>query len=450
VTVAPASPRPPAWFIVATAVLATLLLLMAVTETSLLGHYLIDQGEFVAVVGLGFVTVAGGFLARQQRLRVSLPFVLPWLLYPVVTQGDQVIDNLSINWMRLLTHILLALIFAAPVLVLAFGARAWAATTSGGRLFTSRLLSWVPGLRQMADGQSRSGVAAFATMLLAIEFVAAHITLGLLMMGVLVVMTGIALWYGGRPERPTSPAAIGATAAVNERRLFGWLLVGVVVSGGLYVGYKNRPGAYQGSPSYLLDPSQQAAGYDLNAVPVDGGAATAGGMDVAGIQAELSLQTAALDRLVDGYYIAERNYTFDFHNHLFLRAWPVLPEYRRVALEAIAEARQMAGRAEVSPSAGAGPLASWLAEVRAYVAFNFARASVLERLTAEFERTQAGLQHAAHIYEGEGKLVGLGLRAIEDKHRATLTNPQMAPIVADYLRAAAAIHARYADRIVGF
>ena len=37
------------------------------------------------------------------------------------------------------------------------------------------------------------------------------------------------------------------------------LSAGIVASLGLYVGYKNRPGAYQGSPSYYMDPAQQDA-----------------------------------------------------------------------------------------------------------------------------------------------------------------------------------------------
>jgi hypothetical protein len=443
------APRAPAWFVVSTAVLAAILLLMAVTETSLLGHYLIDQGEFVAVIGLGFVAIAAVVLYRGGRLRASLPFVLPWLLYPVVTQGDQVIDNLSIGWMRLLTHLLLALIFAAPVLVLAFGARALATTTGGRAAFASPALAWIPGLRLMAEGRLREGVAMLAALLFSVEFLAAHMTLGLLMIALLIVMTGITLSWGARPEAPVSHARpLG-----SERRALVFVLVGVVVSGGLYLGYKNRPGAYQGSPSYLLDPSQQAAGYALEAVVVPTGeAAPLDAATVTAVRAELALHAKALDRLVDGYYIAERNYTFDFHNELFLRRWPVLTDYRRVALGVIAEAREIAHQANaVAVTLPAShPVGAWMAEVRAFVRFNFDRAAVLERLTGEFEQTKAGLQHAAHIYEGEGKLVGLGLAAIDDKHRRLLEAPSAAPVLAEFVAASRAIYGRYADRIVGF
>lgn len=442
--------RPPAWFMLATAALAVALLLMAVTETSLLGHYLIDQGEFIAVIGLGFVAVAGVVLYRGGRLHASMPFVLPWLVYPVVTQGDQVIDNLTINWMRLLTHILLALIFAAPALVVAFSAKQMAASARGRALFSSAALGWIPGLRPLADGRTRLGVGLLAAFLFAVEFLAAHLTLGLIMIVTLVVMTAIALAYASRPE--AAPSA-NRTRADHERRAAVLLAIGLVVSAGLYVGYKNRPGAYQGSPSYLLDPSQQAAGYEIDAIVVPAEAPAPMDADAAAaLTAQLATYGRALEQLVDGYYVAERNYTYDFHNALFVRSWPVLPDYRQVALKHIADARVTAAEADAMPAARRDDdaLQAWADEVRAYVAFNFARAAVLERLTGEFERTQAGLQHAAHIYEGEGKLVGLGLRAIEDKHAHVLQSPVAAPIVASFLARSRAVYERYANRIVGF
>lgn len=442
--------RPPAWFMLATAALAVVLLLMAVTETSLLGHYLIDQGEFIALIGLGFVAVAGVVLYRSGRLHASMPFVLPWLVYPVVTQGDQVIDNLTINWMRLLTHILLALIFAAPALVVAFSAKQVAASPGGRKAFLSPVLGWIPGLRPLAEGRTREGVGLLAAFLFAVEFLAAHLTLGLIMIVTLVVMTGIALVYASRPE--AAPSA-GQARTDYERRAAVLLAVGLVVSAGLYVGYKNRPGAYQGSPSYLLDPAQQAAGYDIDATVVPAGApAPLDETSAAALTAQLSTYGRALEQLVDGYYVAERNYTYDFHNALFVRSWPVLPNYRQVALNKIAEARATAAQADAMlvTRRDGDALQAWVDEVRAYVAFNFARATVLERLTGEFERTQAGLQHAAHIYEGEGKLVGLGLRAIEDKHAPLLQAPVATPVVAPFLAQSRAVYERYANRIVGF
>jgi hypothetical protein len=107
--------RPPVWLVVATAAMAAVLLAMSVTETSLKGQYLIDQGEYLSLVGLAFILIAGLYLHRRGRLAASLPLVFPWLLYPVITQGDQIIDNLSITWMRIVVHVLLALIFAMPV-----------------------------------------------------------------------------------------------------------------------------------------------------------------------------------------------------------------------------------------------------------------------------------------------------------------------------------------------
>jgi hypothetical protein len=43
--------------------------------------------------------------------------------------------------------------------------------------------------------------------------------------------------------------------------------------------------------------------------------------------------------VVDGYYILDRNYTWNFHNELLLRRTPLLPGYRSAGLRKIAEAR---------------------------------------------------------------------------------------------------------------
>ena len=98
--------RPPAWLFIATGLLALMCLVMAVAETNLWMHYLIDGGEFVSLMGLAFIAVAGVYLYRRNHLLVSLPLVFPWLLFPVITQGDQIIDNLSINPMRIICHVL--------------------------------------------------------------------------------------------------------------------------------------------------------------------------------------------------------------------------------------------------------------------------------------------------------------------------------------------------------
>lgn len=442
--------RPPIWLMVATGALALALLLMAVTETSMVGHYLIDQGEYLSVLGLVFIAGAGVVLHRTGRLHVSLPFVLPWLLYPVVTQGDQVIDNLSINWMRLLTHILLAFIFGTPVAVVALGLRHVSSRPGVQAVLRAAPWSWVPGLRLMAEGRHREGVAMVAALLIGVEMFVAHVALGRLMMGTLLVMLVAVLVYGSTP----APAFDSQRQARNrERRALVFLVIGLVVSVGLYAGYKNRPGAYQGSPSYLLDPSQQAAGYNFAAIPAATGALdTLPPGDAAVVTELLTTYATSLEQLVSGYYIVDRNYTWHFHNELFMRSWPVLHEYRAVALARIAEARATAGRADalvVSLPAGS-PLAALMDDVRAYVAFNFHRADVLERLTAGFEQTRAGLQHAAHIYEGEGKLVGLGLDELLRKHAAVLSSDAVAAVTGPFEDISRRVHALYANRIVGF
>src|ERR1041384_8125164 len=115
--------RAPAWLMLATGALALAVLAMALAETNLWMHYLIDAGESISLAGLAVILVAGVFLFRARRLAVSMPLTLPWLLFPVITQGDQLIDNLSINWMRFIVHVLLAAIFGIPVAVLVTAAR---------------------------------------------------------------------------------------------------------------------------------------------------------------------------------------------------------------------------------------------------------------------------------------------------------------------------------------
>src|SRR5262249_13930858 len=110
--VAVTSRRPPAWLLVATGILALTILGLSVAETSYSAHWLIDQGDYVSIIGLVFIACAGMVLYRQRRLFASLPLIFPWLLYPVITQGDQLIDNMSINTMRVVCDVLLAAIFA--------------------------------------------------------------------------------------------------------------------------------------------------------------------------------------------------------------------------------------------------------------------------------------------------------------------------------------------------
>ena len=96
------------------------------------------------------------------------------------------------------------------------------------------------------------------------------------------------------------------------------------------------------------------------------------------------------------------------------------------------------------------PLAALLADVRGFVAFNFERAATLEQMSGVFQTTKAGLQHATHIYEGEGKYLGVHLAALLDKHRAVLALPAAQPMVATFVSASRAIEQKYANRIVGF
>jgi len=160
--------------------------------------------------------------------------------------------------------------------------------------------------------------------------------------------------------------------------------------------------------------------------------------------------------LLDGYYVLDRNYNYHFHNELFLQSTPLLPDYRRAGVGKIEDANRLRGEADAAASAVltslpiADPLAALLQDVKGYAAFSFDRAATLERMSAQFETTKAGLQHATHIYEGEGKYLGVQLAALLDKHRVVLTAPAAAPVVSDFAAKCRAIHEKYANRIVGF
>lgn len=445
------SAKPPAWLFVATGLLTVMCLVMAVAETNLWMHYLIDGGEFISLVGLAFIGVAGYCLYRRNLLLVSLPLVFPWLLFPLITQGDQIIDHLSINPMRVITHVLLAAIFGTPVAVLVLAARyALASERVDPR---SPLLGLLPGLRPLADGRTREGTALLAAALLVLEMWVAVRYLGTLMIVTLIIMVLAMLWYGSAPALDAD--SLTRRRRRSERFALALVLGGVAMSLALYLGFKNRPGAYQGSPSYYMDPSQQGMGFDLSRVPVPPGAPRPPTQPEL-IRQALTAYGQTLERLLAGYHILDRNYTYDFHNELFLRQTPVVPNYRAVALQRIDEARALrAGADAMAASARAtlsddDPLAAALDDVGSYVAFNFDRAAVLERMTAEFERTRAGLQHAAHVYEGEGKVLGLQLSAVLNKHQAVLSSPAVAPAANEFVSISNAIHAAYASRIVGF
>jgi hypothetical protein len=435
-------PRAPGWLMAATGALALAVLAMALAETNLWMHYLIDAGESISLGGLGFILVAGFFLFRAGRLAVSLPLTLPWLLFPVITQGDQLIDNLSINWMRFIVHVLLAAIFGIPVAVFVTAARYIARTPR----------AWyavIPGFPPLAAGRTREGGAIVAVWLMAIETWVADRFLGELMVITLVAMIWVTLAWGFASRRE------GKTAPRSERRALALLVIGVAVSLGLFVGYKNRPGAYQGSPSYFMDPAQKSAGFQLGAIPVPTGAVRAPA-DPGAVRDALTGYGQAFERLLAGYYILDRNYNYDFHNRLFLRSTPLLADYRQAGLAKVREAEAIRAQADAAAARARAslpaddPLAALLDDVHAYAAFTFGRAPVLERMSAGFVQTEAGYQHATHIYEGEGKMLGVRLKEILDKHHAVLAAPAAAPVTAEFDRLSEGVYKKYADRIVGF
>src|ERR1044071_7151716 len=100
--------RAPWWLTVATGALALAVLAMALAETNLWMHYLIDAGASISLAGLAFILVAGIVLFRANRLAASLPLTLPWLLFPVITQGGQLIDKPPTNSIRFIVPLLLA------------------------------------------------------------------------------------------------------------------------------------------------------------------------------------------------------------------------------------------------------------------------------------------------------------------------------------------------------
>jgi hypothetical protein len=451
----PVSPRPPAWLIWSTAALTLACLGMAVTETSQWGHYLIDKGEFISVFGLGFILIGGIALYRQGRLRVSLPFTLPWLLYPVITQGDQIIDNLSITSMQIICQILLTLIFWVPIAVLVLAAKFGLQPRPGQPVPPIKTRGWtalIPGLRWIELGRVREGSAAMSLALLALEVWVAYRLLGTYMVATLIALMLIVLWrmVHGRDGARTGFAKSEGAALVM-------LLIGIALSFGLYVGYKNRPGAYQGSPSYLYDPTQANAGYTIGAIKIPATVTAVPDRESAADAARLLGGYAdALQELANGYYILDRNYTHYFHNVLFARNWPILPNFRAVALGKIADARVHAAAAGAASArvhaelVNAPGLVALIDETEAFLKFNFERAAQLETMSAKFSETNDGLQHAAHLYEGEGKLLGMQLGDILKKHDAVLSAPALDPALARFKTVTHAIFDAYKDRVVGF
>ena len=420
-TAPPAAQRPPLWLVIATAAMAIVLLAMSVGETSLQGQYLIDQGEYLSLLGLAFILCAGLYLHQRGRLVASLPLVFPWLLYPVITQGDQIIDNLSITWMRVIVHVLLAAIFAMPVAVIVYAAK------------------WLIKL-------SPRGARHLTIALLAAELVLAQLFLGLLMIGTLIVMIAAVWFFGGRNR-----AADQRTVARRRSIALALLIFGVIGSTALYLGFKNRPGAYQGSPSFYMDPSQSGGGFVAR---VNSPTGPVRRHDDSTMLSAFSAYAGSLEKLLAGYYVLDRNYNYHFHNELFLRSTPLVPDYRAVGLKVIDEGRSARIEGDNAFAAimidASNPLDAFLVEVRDYVDYSFDRAATLERLSAEFEKTKAGLQHATHVYEGEGKYLGVQLQQVIDRHEAVLADHAGRSVAGDFVTRARAITAKYADRIVGF
>lgn len=444
----------PVWLVLATAAMALLILLLAVAETSVTVAWLVDtRGEVISLAGVAFILVAGLVVRRQGRLSASLPLVLPWLLYPIVTQGDQIIDNLSIEWMRTIVTVLLVAIFVAPVAVVALSARAWFDRADGRARHAGSILGLVPGLRQLAEGRRRLGSALLVAALLAVEIPLALLYVGALLIYCLTAIIVGTLAWASQPEPEVRDAAVEHARA--ERFAFIVLLAGVVISAGTFIGYRNAPGAYQGSPSFFMDPSQQDKNYPLDRVAVPA-ADPATPADPAALEAALTDGVKAFNDLAASYNVLGRNYTWDFHNELFLRHDVLLRDYREVgvggardAAEAWTRVRPRLAEARAQVPSG-DPLAAFLDDVLGFGDFNVRRTPTLAHMSLSFQRTKAGLQHAAHLYEGEAKYLGDGLAALVRKHGRVVDAPALRGVMREFVLTSRTIHDAYANRIVGY
>jgi len=273
-----------------------------------------------------------------------------------------------------------------------------------------------------------------------------------LMIVTLIILVVGVLLYGSLASDQRDARA---TRARNERIALAVLLAGVGLSAAGFFGYKNRTGAYQGSPAAFMDPMQPESGYPLDRVQVPGRAPA---MPAAPepVQSTLVAYARTLEKLMAGYHIVDRNYTYEFHNYLFMRQTPLLANYRAVALQMVADARRLRDAADVQAAntratlANDDPLAALLDDVRGYVAFIFSRAPTLERMSGEFERTPAGLQHAAHLYEGENKFLGARLADILAKHHGVIDSTAVGPVTSEFASVSRSIHESYAHHVVGF
>jgi hypothetical protein len=452
----PASP--PRLFTYATAVLSLLILMMAVAEATLWTHFLIDErNEYLSVPALIVIFIYGLHLHAKGQLAVSLPLFIPWLAYPVFTQADQIIDHMNIMQMRIVCHLILASIFATPIYVLVLAAQSLFSPVAGEPARRRAVPYVVPGLRLMAKGQNREGSAVLAMSLLLVGVWVAHQYLGTIMVLTSVGMGLAFLFYIDRSASPSEDSGSDRFRSLRHRLSLYFLIIGVLVSLGLYIGFKNRPGAYQGSPHYYHDPAQANVAYPLNQISLP---PTTHNDPEPWVMQEsrviLDGYGESLETLLNGYYLLDRNYNYAFHNALFIRHTPTVPGFRDVGLNDIDHARQIADfsnlrlRQLVPSMSSKSRLAAFLTEVKNYTAFNLRRANILREMSAQFERTESGLQHATHLYEGEAKVLGIWLTEIMRKHQSLLKDHSFAGCFDNFVRTAERIHAKYENRIVGF
>jgi hypothetical protein len=237
---------------------------------------------------------------------------------------------------------------------------------------------------------------------------------------------------------------------VTEQTALKVMVGGIVVSLAIFFGFKNRPGAYQGSPAAYMDPFQSDAIYDTSSVQLQATRSVALDPAVASaVHEALTNYGNVLKALVHAYWIMDRNYNYSFHNELFWRRTAIVPQFRQKALDEIEGARQLARatdeslaqwRSSVPAEAAAGPL---LDEIKRFVDYNLRRAKTLEEMSAGFEQTKAGLQHATHLYEGEGKMLDDLFLRIVSKHKESLNGSAL-------VAAADQVHQTYGNRIIGF
>ena len=166
----------------------------------------------------------------------------------------------------------------------------------------------------------------------------------------------------------------------------------------------------------------------------------------------------AFERLLAGYYILDRNYNYDFHNRLFLRSTPLLADYRRVGLTKVARGRSAARRGRCA----AGARARRAGGRRSAGGAARRRACATPRSPSGARRcssgcppgsceTEAGLQHATHIYEGEGKVLGRAARGdSRQASRGACGAGATAAVTAEFSRDQPGRVQTYANRIVGF